>query len=191
MVALLPGPREGDSFPPPNGVYALLDPTVEEKLLQLMLDIGPTDVMHGFDQFENSDHIKAGDVRTKGPFLFGILSAIYKKNKGIQTRPAGEVSWPSHLLPSVRNCFIQLVLDTGMMRTTEVEPKTLVSLAEMYEPDAIAVLEEFSTLDRSKLKNPNAYLFGMIRKTISRLVESYFILVPLFCSMKFFENPNP
>jgi hypothetical protein len=103
--------------------------------------------------------------------LFGILSAIYKKNKGgIQTRPAaGEISWPSHIYPSVRNCFLQLVLDTGLMRTNEVEPKTLISLAEMYEPDAIAVLEEFSTIDRSKLKNPNAYLFGMIRKTISRL----------------------
>jgi len=132
------------------------------------MDAGPKDVMHAFDQFENSDHIKGGDVRTKGPFLNGILNAIHKKSKSIQTRPLGDFNWPPHIFPSVRNCFQQLVFDPGLMWTNEMEPKTMLALAELFEPDAIALLEEFATLERSKLKNPNAYLYGMIRKTISR-----------------------
>jgi hypothetical protein len=134
------------------------------KLLETLKSLPVNLINDALTEYDDAVDIKGGAIRNHGAYLHGVVKRyidVHKRSlsgEGLGILPMGDVLTPVILIR------LEQIVASGFCSQEEMNDKVKSKIRMLAENDALAALDELSSVQRTGIRNFGSYFMGILNR---------------------------
>lgn len=142
----------------PKSVHGKL---LQGKLLDTLRGLPINLINDALTEYDDAVQIKGDSIRNHGAYLYGVVKRYVSVQE--RTKAGEEAGMGASLTPAV-SIRLQRLIDDQFCSHEEMNDKVKMKIRMLSEKDALAAIDELSSVERRQIRNFGSYFMGILNR---------------------------